>query len=292
MNILVGERGQGKTTHLIQMSAAGKGAIVTFSKQTAKDIKFQAKELNLKIPDPIAWNEFINSPLKLKGPYLLDELGAMLRRYEIETATIDTKCTIEPLSSVVEHYGDRLTEELRNNTKDLNSVSDFEKFVLDNGFRYETKTELQAAYDRHWKAAHDILVSLDEFIIESGNKFPPSASDRLVLVYKALVGLVEAKKLLPGDVLAYAYYHWCLNEPEAIIAYQTGRDKWTVNNCGAEITEEAARIKICDEWGFETGRVHIIGTPYYDATDYQFIRFNCGHMAWLWANGDLLQVYC
>lgn len=43
---------------------------------------------------------------------------------------------------------------------------------------------------------------------------------------------------------------------------------------------------------FETGRTHIIGTPYYDATDYQFIRFNCAHMAWLWQNGNLLQVYC
>lgn len=25
---------------------------------------------------------------------------------------------------------------------------------------------------------------------------------------------------------------------------------------------------------------------------YQFIRFNCAHMAWLWQNGNLLQVYC
>lgn len=292
MNILVGERGQGKTTHLIQMSAAGKGTIVTFSEQTAKSIKFMAKEMELDIPEPIGWDRFVRSKDGWIGPYLLDELGAVLRRLGIETATIDTECFIEPLSSDHGHYGDKLTEEIRRNAKDLNSISDFEKFVLDHGFRYETKTELQAAYDRHWKAAHDILVTLDEFIIEAGKKPTEPTSDQLVFVYEALAELVKAKKLRPGEVLAYAHYHWCLNKPEAIVAYQTGRDKWTVNNCGTEITEEVARIKICDEWGFETGRVNIIGVPYYDATDYQFIRFNCGHMAWLWTNGDLLKVYC
>lgn len=66
----------------------------------------------------------------------------------------------------------------------------------------------------------------------------------------------------------------------------------SVNNCDTEITEEVACIKICEEWGFETGRIRVIGTPYYDATNYQFIRFNCAHMSWLWRNGDLLQVYC
>lgn len=289
MNILIGEPGQGKTTHLVQMSATGKGTIVTFSEQIAKSIKVEAKAMGLDIPDPIGWDEFIRSGRGRRGPYLLDELGAVLRRLNIETATIDDECNIKPLFS--EHYGDKLTEEIRKSAKDINSVSDFDKFVLNEGFRYETKSELQAAYDRHWKSAHDILITLDEFIIEAGKKSTESASDRLISVYETLVNLVEAKKLRPGEVLGYAHYRWCLNNPEAIIAYQTGLDKWTVNNCGEEITEEAARLKVCEEWGFETGRVRIIGTPYYDATDYQFIRFNCGHMAWLWANGDLLQAY-
>lgn len=134
----------------------------------------------------------------------------------------------------------------------------------------------------------DILVSMDEFLAEAEKKQSDPAAD----VYEILTGLVETKKLRPGEVLNYAHFHWCLDTPEAIVAWQTGRDKWTVNNCDTEITEEAALIKICEEWGFETGRTHIIGTPYYDATDYQFIRFNCAHMAWLWQNGNLLQVYC
>lgn len=64
-----------------------------------------------------------------------------------------------------------------------------------------------------------------------------------------------------------------------------------MNNCAEEITEEAARIAVCEEWGFEASRVRIIGTPYYDATDWQFIRFDCACMAWLWCNGNLHQVY-
>lgn len=199
---------------------------------------------------------------------------------------------IEPSCSASEHYGDKLAEKIRSEKKEFSNLSDFEKFVLDHGFQYETKSELQAGYDRHWKAYHDILVTQDEFIVEVGKKPDDPNSDQLILVYKTLVSLVEAKKLRPGEVFGYAYYHWCLNSPEAIVAYQTGRDKWTVNNCGVEITEDAARIKICDEWGFETGRIRVVGNAYYDATDYQFIRFNCGHMAWLWSNGDLFKVYC
>lgn len=35
-----------------------------------------------------------------------------------------------------------------------------------------------------------------------------------------------------------------------------------VNNCDVEITEEAARIKVCEEFGFEASRVKIIGSAY------------------------------
>lgn len=274
MDILIGKRQQGKTTHLIKMSAAGEGIIVAPTEHGAAYIKTLAKEMGLDIPE--------------KGPYLIDELGEILRGVNIKTAILDDECNIEYLSGGPLHYGDELTAKIRENTKDLSKLSDFDKFVLDNGYRYETREALQAGYERHWKAAHDILISLEEFLIEAEKQPSDPATD----VYNALVDLVEEKKLRPGEVLNYAHFHWCLDTPEAIVAWQTGRDKWTVNNCSTEITEEAALIKICEEWGFETGRTHIIGTPYYDATDYQFIRFNCAHMAWLWQNGNLLQVYC
>ena len=57
------------------------------------------------------------------------------------------------------------------------------------------------------------------------------------------------------------------------------------------LTEEQAKVKVCEEWGFEASRVNIIGTPYYDATDWQFIRFNCAGIAWLWHKESLSQVW-
>lgn len=288
MDILIGKRQSGKTTHLIQMSAAGKGTIIAPTEQSAKYIKALAKEMKLDIPEPISFGIFVRMTPGRRGPYLLDELGGLLRGLGIETTILDDECNIEYLSGGPLHYGDELAEKIKKNAGDLSKLSDFGKFVLDNGYRYKTQEALQAGYERHWKAAHDILVSMDEFLAEAEKKQSDPAAD----VYEILTGLVETKKLRPGEVLNYAHFHWCLDTPEAIVAWQTGRDKWTVNNCDTEITEEAALIKICEEWGFETGRTHIIGTPYYDATDYQFIRFNCAHMAWLWQNGNLLQVYC
>ena len=125
-------------------------------------------------------------------------------------------------------------------------------------------------------------------MIEAGTHFD---AETLKAVYAALSELVNQKKLRASEVYSYAHYKWCLRDAKAVVAYQEGRDRWEVNNCGTEITEEAARIEVCEEWGFEASRVRIIGSPYYDATDYQFVRFDCAHMTWLWKNGNLYQVY-
>ncbi len=186
------------------------------------------------------------------------------------------------------HYGDMLTEKIRENTEDFSKLSDFDKYVLDEGYKYAAKEELQAGYDRRWKAMHNILVTLEEFLAEAEKK----STDPAVDTYAALVKLVNENKLQPREVLGYAHYRWCLNTPQAVVAYQIGPSKWAVNNCGTEITEEQARVRVCEEWGFEAERVRIIGTPYYDATDYQFIRFNGPHMSWLWHNGSIDQVFC
>ena len=288
MDILIGKRQEGKSTHLIQMSAAGHGTIVAPTEQSAEYIKNQAKSMKLDIPEPIGWGTFVRSNIGRKGPYLLDELGGILRGLGVKTAILDEECVIANLSSDVVHYGDELAAKIRENTEDFSKLSDFDKFVLNNGHHYKTREELHAGYDRHWKAAHDILVTMEEFLSEANKKQSDLAAD----TYKALIALVMEKKLSPGEVFSYAHFRWCLNKPEAIIAWQTGKGKWSVNNCDTEITENEARIKICEEWGFETGRTHVIGTPYYDSTDYQVIRFNCAHMTWLWQNGSLFQVYC
>lgn len=95
MEILIGKRQQGKTTHLIKMSAAGEGTIITPTMQNAKYIKAQAKEMKLDIPDPICWNEFFHRGRGLKGPFLLDEVGGVLAALNIKVATLDDECVRE-----------------------------------------------------------------------------------------------------------------------------------------------------------------------------------------------------
>lgn len=202
--------------------------------------------------------------------------------------------TLEPAEepTPAPSYGRNLYERLRATAHSAAALSDFEKFVLDRGFEFDTEEALKAGYDRRWKAAHDILLTEAEFITEAQGNYPNNYdADTLTEVYAALVAQVKEKRLRPSEVCGYAHFKWCLRKPEAIVAYQTDPGKWSVNNCGTEITEEAARVAVCEEWGFEASRVKIIGTPYYDSTDWQFIRFDCAHMTWLWKNESLYQVY-
>lgn len=184
-------------------------------------------------------------------------------------------------------FGRTLAQKIRE-TADTAKLTDFEKFVLNRGYEFETEEALKAGYDRLWKCKHDILITQDEFITEAGKHYE---AETLTEVYNALVELMKAKKLSASGVYAYAHYKWCLRNPKAIIAYQEGHDKWEVNDCDTEVSEDEAKIAVNCEWGFEASLVRIIGTPYYDATDYQFIRFDCAHMTWLWKNGNLYQVY-
>lgn len=192
------------------------------------------------------------------------------------------------------NYGAELSEKIRTTTTDFSKLEDFEKFVLDRGYEFETENALRAGYDRAWKCAHGILITEDEFVAEAGTRistFSQWSEDTAREVYGILADLAKAGKLSKSDVYRYAVYKWCLKSPDAIVAYQEGRDKWIVNNCATEVSEDKAKVEINSEWGFEASRIRIIGTPYYDATDYQFIRFDCCQMTWLWSNGNLYQVY-
>lgn len=185
-----------------------------------------------------------------------------------------------------ENYGDLLAEKIRANA-DLSKLTDYEKFVLDRGFEFGTEASLKAGYDRLWKAKHEILLTKDEFLAEANKPEDDTAAE----TYDVLANLVETGKLSAADVYQYARFKWCLRDPDAIVDYQCGRDRWIANNCATDIAEDTARIKVCEEFGFEAIRVKIIGTPYYDATDWNFIRFDCAGRAWLMHNGGLHQVY-
>ena len=188
-----------------------------------------------------------------------------------------------------DRFGYQLSEKLRLETKDFNALGNYDRFVLSEGYLYETEGELKAGYALCEKARRGELITREEFAARVRNKFGDKRVDDL---YRKLTGLVKAGVLQPSDVYAYASYGWCLNEAESVVYFQVGPDKFIVNNCDTRIEESNAIVKVCREWGFEASRVKIIGTPYYEATDWQFIRFDCAGMAWLWTNEQLYMVCC
>lgn len=64
MEIYNGERGIGKTTHLIHISAYTHAPIIVFSFATKKLIIDTARVLGLDIPEPITFSEFKAGKLK------------------------------------------------------------------------------------------------------------------------------------------------------------------------------------------------------------------------------------
>lgn len=97
MALIVGGRQAGKTFKLIQMSAAGYGTIVAPTEHSAEYIKTQAKAMNLSIPEPISFWALFHNKNGRTGPFLLDELGIVLRNLDIKAATISDECAIEHL---------------------------------------------------------------------------------------------------------------------------------------------------------------------------------------------------
>lgn len=135
------------------------------------------------------------------------------------------------------------------------------------------------------------MMTKEEFAEEVEKRIQGVDTSKL---YDVLSKHVKAGRLKKSDMILYARYHWCLENPEAVVAYEAARGKlgkWIVNNCSTEISKANARVKICEQFGFEASRVEIIGTPYYVSTDWNFIRFNCAGWSWLINNGDIDKVY-
>lgn len=175
--------------------------------------------------------------------------------------------------------------------------SKFDKFVLDRGILFKSEEELKAGYDRYWKATRSLLITSDEFIAEAELGLCPFSEEkreRAKEAYEILADYANKNIISVGEVYSYAKHNWCLESPEAIIAYQVcGADsiQYVVNSCSEIISQQEAIVKINREWGFEASRIKVVGTPYYDATDWQFIRFDCCGMSWLWAEETLYKVF-
>lgn len=180
------------------------------------------------------------------------------------------------------------------NHEQLNAISDrttdqkYIKFISDEGWKYYTEEQLAAGYARRVKAEQGAPLSLEEFMAERG------VTGNNVLVkqlYHKLLPLVEKQALTALELYQFAKFGWCRNHPEAVIAYQTSPKSWAVNTCDEEISEDRALLLINSEYGFEASRIKLLGVPYYDATDWNFICFRCGCYDWLMRNGELCQIY-
>ena len=78
------DRGRGKTTHLVHISAFTQAPIITFSSASKKHIIDTAKILGLTIPEPVTFNEFKSGKLRdRESTYnrtgiLIDDIDTML----------------------------------------------------------------------------------------------------------------------------------------------------------------------------------------------------------------------
>ncbi len=173
---------------------------------------------------------------------------------------------------------------LCNQTKDKGYI----KFLMDEGWKCENEADALTRYGRLRKGMDGIPLTMEEFAAELG----AAPADMLAKqLYNALIPLVEKEALTALDLYQYARFRWCRNHPEAVVACQTGPRTWKVNTCDVEHQKEWAKLRINSEWGFEASRIQLQGTPYYDATGWNFIRFRCGPLHWLMRNEELYQVY-
>lgn len=81
MKIIMLERGKGKTTELVKMSAETQTYILTATKQNVRHICQIADDLGLNIPYPITVNEYLDGKLKesfIKS-ILIDDVDCVLR---------------------------------------------------------------------------------------------------------------------------------------------------------------------------------------------------------------------
>lgn len=186
-----------------------------------------------------------------------------------------------------EHYGRAEIDRLRNSGIPYDELSAIEKFTFYNGLDYATQEALQAAFVRYSKMQRNILLTEEEFLEEAKAQKIPSAKE----AYQILKEMADSGALDGREVYRYVDYRWCLRKPQSIIAYREAfSDRWQVNHCDRKISIEEAVVFVCCKFGFQASRIKIIGTPYYDNLDCNFIRFDCCDICWLVYNGDITRV--
>ena len=160
-------------------------------------------------------------------------------------------------------------------------------FVQDKGWKYADEGQRQAAYLREILVRHNKILNEDEFATEAGEEYADAAK----MIYPKLALWARSGIITPRELFNYARHLWCMTNPEALVYVQVGAKRWAVNNCDKEISVGRALEIVCREWCFDKAQVHIQAPAYYESTDWNYIRFRCGHLYWVMQNGELEQQY-
>lgn len=92
MEIIIGERGSGKTTELIKRSAETGAYILVATKMMAACVYTDAVHGGYNIPYPITIMEYLNGEFDKRTPILIDELdlalGSIFNLEKVEAVTL------------------------------------------------------------------------------------------------------------------------------------------------------------------------------------------------------------
>ena len=91
VNVIIQNKGAGKTTHAIITSSKTGATIITHNMMTAKEVLKQAEYLGCNIPKPMSINQYLNMKHNRPEKIIIDELEAVLSQVldsKIELITI------------------------------------------------------------------------------------------------------------------------------------------------------------------------------------------------------------
>lgn len=178
-----------------------------------------------------------------------------------------------------------------------NENFDYLHFLKHEAFYFSENGEggCARAYDRRLKAKEGFRLAYEEFIEEArvvSADMDEAQTTNARNVYDKLIAMMDKGEMKPYSMMSFSHL---VRQPsvntDMIQACLVGCNKWEVNFCLEEVTVEKAKCLINEEFGFEVGRIKILGVPCYDATDYNYIRFDCAGLTWLMIDGELKSVW-
>lgn len=165
------------------------------------------------------------------------------------------------------------------------------KFLRDEGWKFEGKENLKKAWERREKLKANEMLTWEEFQAEARKDL--SDNPEAKAMYSKLASLIRAEKLCASGMLMFTARAWNAKSfnLNAIQTVELDNGKFATNTCMEVVSDDEAKCRVNEEFGFEAGQIKILGIPCYDATDYNFIRFECRGWSWLMMNGQIMQTF-